>query len=193
MTLPDQLSLLMEPLAALQRLLDRFHQQGVIMGGIASALLGKPRFTVDLDAMFLASNKDIPGILKFAEVEGIAPRLENAEEFARKNRVLLLRHSASGVDIDISLGVLPFEEEVVERSKVYQVGRLHIRLPAPEDLIILKVVAHRPKDLFDIQAIAESNPNLDLEHIERWVKDFASVLEMPELWEEIKQIITSAN
>jgi hypothetical protein len=38
----------------------------------------------------------------------------------------------------------------VERSKLYQIGPLALRLPTPEDLIILKAVAHRPKDLLDI-------------------------------------------
>jgi hypothetical protein len=55
MTLPGPLDSFIEPLTALQRLLDRFGEQGVIIGGIATGFLGKPRFTVDLDAMFLAS------------------------------------------------------------------------------------------------------------------------------------------
>ncbi len=44
---------LLEPLAALQRLLTQFDNQGVIIGGIAASLLGQPRFTADLDAVIL--------------------------------------------------------------------------------------------------------------------------------------------
>jgi hypothetical protein len=45
----------------------------VIIGGIATGFLGKPRFTVDLDAMFLASNRDIPHILEMAKEEVSSP------------------------------------------------------------------------------------------------------------------------
>jgi hypothetical protein len=113
------------------------------------------------------------------------PRITDAEEFARRYRVLLLRHEESGVNVDISLGTLPFEVEAVERSNVYEVGPLTIRLPTPEDLIIFKAVAHRPQDLIDIQALIESYPNLDRARIRHWVREFARVLEMPELWDDI--------
>lgn len=89
------------PLTALQRLLARFEDRGMVIGGVAASLLGKPR------------------------------------------------------------------------------------LPTPEDLIIQKAVAHRPKDLLDIQAIIERHPELDRERIRYWVCEFAKLLEMPELWEDI--------
>src|SRR5215216_3026881 len=188
MTLPESLQTFVEPLTALQRLLDRFNEQGVIIGGIATGFLGKPRFTVDLDAMFLASTKDIPHILGMAKEEGIEPRTDKVMEFAQKSRVLLLRHSSSGASIDISLGVLPFEEEVVARSNMYDAGMLSLRLPTPEDLIIMKAIAHRPKDLIDIQTVIDAHPDLDVTRIKQWVKSFADVLETPGLWADIEDL-----
>lgn len=189
MTLPENFASLQAPLAALQRLLSRFDERGVVIGGVAIGLLGKPRMTVDIDAVFLLSVNDIPKLLQVAREEGIEPRIESAEAFARKNRVLLLRHVESGINIDLSLGILPFEEEMVERSTIHKVGKLSIRLPTPEDMIILKAVAHRPKDLLDIQAIVDCHPNLDHARIEQWVKSFAEALETPELWGDIKSLI----
>lgn len=189
MTFPEPLASLIEPLTALQHLLDRFNSQGVVIGGIATGFLGKPRFTVDLDAMFLASTKDITHILEMAKENGIEPRTERVIEFAQKSRVLLLRHTASHANIDISLGVLPFEEEVVARSIVHHAGTLSVRLPTPEDLIIMKAVAHRPKDLLDIQAIVENHPDLDVARVKNWVKQFADILEMPSLWDDIQKIL----
>lgn len=189
MTLPENFASLQAPLAALQRLLSRFDERGVVIGGVAIGFLGKPRMTVDIDAMFLLSVNDLPELLHAAKGEGIEPRIESAEAFARKNRVLLLRHVESGINIDISLGVLPFEEEMVERSTIHKIGSLSVRLPTPEDMIILKAVAHRPKDLLDIQAIVDSHPNLDHARIEQWVKSFAEVLETPELWGQINGIL----
>ncbi len=190
MTSPEGFAPLLAPLAALQRLLSRFGDRGVIIGGIAVSLLGKPRLTADLDAMFLLSVDDIPRLIKMAKFGGIVPRIGAVEEFARKNRVVLLRHQESGTHIDISLGMLPFEEEAVERSVMVQAGTLSVRLPTPEDLIILKAVANRPRDLLDIQTIIESHPDLDRKRVESWVRQFASALEMPELWTDIADLLT---
>lgn len=87
--------------------------------------------------------------------------------------------------MDISLGMLPLEREAVERSVLHDVGSFAIRLPAPEDLLVLKAVAHRPKDLLDIQALLEANPKLDRERIRFWVRQFAEALDMPEVWTDI--------
>ena len=189
MTVPEDFDSLVAPLTALQRLFETLNFHGVIIGGVAVGLMGRPRFTVDVDAVVLASLKDIPHILEQAHQEGIEPRIKNAADFARKSHVLVLEHSASKVGIDISLGMLPFEYEMVERSTLRQAGAVAVRLPTPEDLIILKAIAHRAKDLIDIQSICESNPHLDLARIERWVKSFAEVLDLPDLWTEIEGLV----
>jgi hypothetical protein len=169
-----------------QRLLGRFNDEGMVIGGVAASLLGKPRLTVDIDAVILVATDDLPVLMDAAAQEGITPRIPEAEAFAREHRVLLLRHLESGVAVDIALGMLPFEREAVERSVLHDAGTFAIRLPTPEDLIILKAVAHRPQDLLDIQALVETNPELDRERIRTWVREFAGVLEMPELWTDIE-------
>ena len=192
MNQPDHLEPLYEPLEALQRLLSRFNDRGVIIGGTAVSILGRARFTEDVDAMFLLSSEDLPRLLEMAKDEGIEPRIENAIQFARKNRVLLLMHTLTDTGIDISLGALPFEEEMVERSILHEVDEtLQLRLPTPEDLIIMKAVAHRPKDLEDIRTIAEKYPNLDGKRINQWVSAFAEVLEQPDLWNQIEPLLKS--
>src|SRR5215207_2820716 len=84
---------------SLNRLLQSYNHRGVIIGGIAVGLLGKPRYTADVDAMFLLSTEDIPRFLEIARAENIIPRIQNAEEFARKS-------------------ILPFEEEMVDRGNI---------------------------------------------------------------------------
>lgn len=174
---------------AINRLLQKFSQRGVIIGGVAVGFLGEPRYTADVDAVFLLSTQDIPHFLKLARKEGIIPRIQNAEDFARRNRVLLLKHSPTETEVDISLGIMPFEEEMVERGAVKSFANLSTRLPTPEDLIIMKAIAHRPKDLEDIRTIVVKYPALDHQRIKRWVKDFADLMEMPELWGQIEKIL----
>jgi len=183
------ISPLLAPIQALQDLLSRFNDQGVIIGGVAASLLGAPRYTVDLDAVFLLDSEDIPRLLAEAANLGIEPRISDPIGFALKSRVLLLRHTASGIDIDLSLGMLPFEVEMVERSSTVEIGSIKLRLPTPEDLIIMKAVAHRSKDLEDIQAIASSYPNLDKERIRFWVELFGEALDIPDLWKEVKKLL----
>ncbi len=192
MSLPALLGSFQSPLAALQRLLAHFNNQGVIIGGIAVSLLAEARFTADADVVILLALDDLPRLLDLARQEGLVPRIDHAEQFAQRNRVLLLRHTESEIDVDISLGLLPFEIEMVERSKFHRAGSLELRLPTPEDLLIMKAVAHRPKDLIDIESIITSYPKLDRKRIQFWVEQFAEALEMPELWPEIARLLHKA-
>ena len=174
---------------SVQRLLHKSNDRGVIIGGIAVGFLGRPRFTADVDAVFLLSTKNISQFVKLARAEDIFPRIPDAEDFARKNRVLLLRHNPTETDVDISLGILPFEEEMVERGSTKTFAGLSIRLPTPEDLVIMKAIAHRPKDLDDIRTIADKYPDLDRKRIEEWVRSFGEALELPDLWNQIKPLL----
>lgn len=183
--IPDSI---LAPLAAVQRVLTRFSNRGIIIGGIAVSLLGTPRFTADVDAVVLLTMEDLPELLEVARQEGLLPRIDQVEAFARRSRVVLLQHQETGVPVDLSLGLLPFEIEAVERSRMIDAGELQIRLPTPEDLIILKAVAHRPKDMLDIATIIENNLNLDWKRIRFWVQQFADLLEMPELWQDIAKM-----
>ncbi|MFN8489042.1 MAG: nucleotidyl transferase AbiEii/AbiGii toxin family protein [Caldilineaceae bacterium] len=192
MSLPPVLAEFESPLAALQRLLRQFANQGVIIGGVAVSLLAEPRYTADADAVILLNAEDLPHLLAVAKLEGFTPRIENAEQFARRNRVLLLQHTESAVNVDISLGVLPFEVEMVERATLYQAGSLELPLPTPEDLIVMKAVAHRPKDMLDIQALIARYPKLDRKRIQFWIEQFAEALETPELWTDVARLLRKA-
>jgi len=190
MKLPEELQIYHEPLEALQKLISRSNYQGVVIGGIAASVLGQARYTEDLYAMILLSTNDIPQFLEAAKQESIEPRIENAAAFARKNRVLLLRHVITDTNIDISLGILPFEQEVIQRSLIRDFDdSLQVRLPTPEDLIIMKAIAHRPKDLEDIRTLAAKYKELDFVRIKQWLQDFGEILQMPELWGEIEKFL----
>jgi hypothetical protein len=190
MTALNPLEPLRDPVTAVQKLIDLFDQRGIIIGGIAASLLGQPRLTADADALMLLSLDEIPHLLELAQDNGIVPRISDVISFAHQSRVVLLKHEASGINIDISLGLLPFEVEAVERSQEYKTDTLRLRLPTPEDLIILKAVAHRPKDMLDIAAVIVAQPQLDTKRIEFWVRQFADLLEMPEMWTDLEKLFS---
>ncbi len=177
------------PLEDLNKLFDQSGYRGIIIGGVAASVLGKPRMTADLDVLVMLPVDDISRLLQNARKVGIIPRIENITEFGRENHVLLLRHQASGINIDIILGSLPLEEEIIERSQEVSIGKSIIHLPTPEDLIIMKGVAHRARDMLDIEAIVEANPAIDGERVENYLRQFSQALDMPEIWGDVARII----
>ncbi|OIO72152.1 MAG: hypothetical protein AUJ85_10765 [Elusimicrobia bacterium CG1_02_37_114] len=179
----------LKPIKDLSELIKVTNNKGIIIGGIAASILGKPRFTSDVDVLILFQKDDIAGFIKQADSCGIIPRITNPIRFALKNKVILLKHKETGINIDIAIGLLPFEHEIVNRSKIFDIEGIKINLPQPEDLIILKAIAHRPMDLEDIRMIIKIYPRLDLKRIEKTVKEFASFLEMPELWTDLTKIL----
>ncbi len=60
MSAPRELTPLLEPLAAVQRLLARFDERGMIIGSVAASFLGRPRLTADVDGVATSTSKPIP-------------------------------------------------------------------------------------------------------------------------------------
>lgn len=60
-------------------------------------------------------------------------------------------------------------------------GKLKVLLPSPEDLIVMKAIAHRPRDVADIEGILDAYPAVDVGYIRRWLEGFAEALDAPEL------------
>jgi len=181
-----RVKIFLEPISALERLMRRSGRKWMLIGGVAASLLGKPRFTADIDVVISIGDDKILGILKLAIEEGFIPRIKNPVEFAKKNRVLLLKHKKSNINLDLSLGTLPFEEEAIGKRRSKRIGGISIYLPIPEDLIIFKAVAHRPQDIMDIKEIVNNNPKIDRRYIKKRVTEFARFLEMPEIWKDIE-------
>lgn len=168
-------------LRALVKWLRSEHVPGLVIGGVAASLLGRPRFTRDVDVLVLLGEDRWQKFLNAAAKFGFVPRIDNPLAFARRSRVFLLSHKASGVDVDISLAGLPFEEESIARGRWMKVGRLSLPLPTPEDLIIMKAVAHRPQDIADIEALLAAKSKLNLRQIRKWLEEFSAALDMPEI------------
>ena len=163
----------------------------LIIGGIAVSLLTRPRTTQDIDVLTLLDDSQWQAFIRNGRRFGFEARIRNALDFARKNRVLLLRHVKSGVNIDISFGLLPFEEESMKRKIVHQIGTLNVPLPTPEDLVIMKMIAHRPQDMIDVKTIVQTFPKLDRKRIQKWVKEFSRALEDPDILSELEKLMKS--
>lgn len=161
----------------------------VVIGGVAASVLGRPRLTRDIDVLAILSEDAWSQAISDAARHGIVPRIEDVLAFARRSRVLLLRHTASSIDLDVVLGGMPFEFSAVERGTVHSVGGALVRLPSVEHLLVMKAVARRPKDLEDVNGLLDANPQADLAEVRRWVSEFASATSMPDMLEELDRLI----
>jgi len=185
---PD-LKELLEPIRALTSLFAQSGHPGMILGGVAAGIWGRSRPTVDVDGMILATFADLPDLLQKAGEVGLRPRNPDPIAFAKRNRILLLKHEASGKQVDLSLGEYPFEVECVERSKEITVEDVSFPVASPEDLIIYKAVAGRPRDLEDIEMVLRTQLDLDLNRIEFWAKQFANGLAIPEIFTTLDALL----
>jgi hypothetical protein len=178
-------------LRALVAWLDTTGVPGMIIGGAAAALLGEPRVTGAVDALILVDEARWPGFLTAAAPFGLQPRVADALAFASRSRVFLMRHASSGIDVDVAVGSLPFEVEAVEARKRIDVAGISLPLPRPEDLIITNAVAHRARDIADIEAVVAAHPRLRVERMRRWLRAFADVLHRPEILDDVDKILSA--
>ena len=158
-----------------------------IIGGLALQHWGEPRLTRDVDITVLVASEELESFVD-AVLSRFSPRFPDAREFALRHRVLLVR-AQNGIPIDISLGIPGYEDEAFERAvEVHfpEVGKL--RLIGPEDLIIHKCIAGRPRDVEDVEGILiRQRLKLDLELVRRWLIEFRVVVDSHdplELFEE---------
>jgi len=176
-------------LGDLVRWLEAENVPYTVIGGLSVSIVSQPRPTLDVDVVVWLDPEGWAAFLESGKQHGIEPRTADALEFARQRRVLLLQHRESGIAIDLSFGALPFEDEMINRSRVVSLSNVRLRVATPEDLIIMKMIAHRDQDLRDIENIVRVCPGLDLDRIRYWVHEFGLVLENPELEIELSKII----
>jgi hypothetical protein len=176
-------------LAALADWLDAAEIPAMIIGGVAASILGRPRFTRDIDALAILPESDWQSAFESAARHGIVPRIENALQFARHSRVLLMRHTGSGIDLDITFGGLPFEELAVANSRLHDFGGVQVKLPRVEDLLVMKAIAHRPKDLEDIRGLLASHPQADIAAARRWIREFSIAASMSDILEGFDRLL----
>ena len=175
---------LLEAARDLQAFLTERRWKFCIIGGIALLRWGEPRFTRDVDVTLLTGfGREDEFIAPLLE-GGYRGRVTDAAGFARRNRVLLLT-APSGAPVDIALGGLPFEEEMVERSSLFEFTRgCRLRTCSAEDLIILKLFAFRPRDVPDVETeVVRQRGALDWDHIERHLGALSELKEQPEIME----------
>jgi hypothetical protein len=157
------------------------------IGGVALQRWGEPRETVDVDATLLTGLGHEGHFIDIL-LHAYEARIPDAGEFARTRRVLLLR-APSGVGLDIALGSLPFEEQVVDRASIFRFPLdVPLRTCSAEDLIVLKAFAAREKDWVDVDGVIIRQAGaIDWAYVRAQLAPLAELKEEPEIVVELER------
>ncbi len=171
----------LEPvLADLAQRLDTAGVAYMVIGGLANAVWGSPRSTIDIDLTVLLDPGRADTLL---ELLGPAyrSRTEDPKSFVTRTRVLPLRHT-SGVQIDLIFALLPFEEQAIHRAVSIDVRGTPVRFCTPEDLVLHKIVSERERDRRDVEEILHRRrATLDRAYLDPRVHELAMLLDRPEI------------
>ncbi|HTU00383.1 MAG TPA: nucleotidyl transferase AbiEii/AbiGii toxin family protein [Candidatus Sulfotelmatobacter sp.] len=152
----------------------------MIIGGQAVLRYGEPRLTKDIDVSLGLDLDRLPEAQALVDGLGLTP-LVDPQVFTRQTLVLPCLEPETGIRVDLILAFSPYEQEALLRARPAKLGTAEVRFASPEDLIVHKIIAARPRDLDDVRSVLARNPGLDFQYIRQWLREFAQALDQPVL------------
>jgi len=181
-----------DALSALASALRATRAPWMVIGGIAVIARGVRRMTTDIDVVVRGDAVDTRSLLRTLVRFGIRPRIDGAEKFAQENLVLLLRHTSSGVDLDLSLGWTAFEQDAIAACTKATYGSAAFPMARAEDLVVFKAMAARPKDVEDAAALILKHADIDTAIVRRRLIELATLADEPALIEGFDRVLLRA-
>lgn len=150
------------------RFLDKEKIPYFVLGGLAVGVMGEPRFTHDIDLDIFLQDQETGIFIK---------RLKEVFKFNAKQAMLnvsqfgTFRLSYKTVQIDIIIASTELEREALRRKRRVDFFDLATSFPSPEDLVLLKLIPGRPKDLLDAESVViRQKGKLDAAYLEKWAR-----------------------
>ncbi len=143
--------------------LDAAGIRHAVSGALAMAAGGYVRATVDLDLLVVAPAIEWPRVFETVRRQGFAG--EDRDLIASLRRHSFATMSAGPVAVDILVPALPYHRRVVERAVRREVAGGRVPFVTMEDLVVLKTLWHRAKDVPDLHAILAAVEDLDVRYV----------------------------
>lgn len=138
----------------------------VVVGGLAVALQGYQRLTMDVDIVLAMTSENLARFIDAAKAAGLTPVIpvdigalaqpEQIEQWHREKGMLAfgLRHpDAMATVIDVLVRpAVPFEA-LRQEAKLVSIGNLTVPIASIDHLIVMKTGTGRSKDLIDIEEL----------------------------------------
>jgi hypothetical protein len=127
-----------------------------LIGGLATTLRGRPRFTQDVDVLLDVTQLGLPGLLdELAERGFTLDRTAVIREYVNEH-MTAFRYGS--VRIDWLKPVIPvFAHALANASSLTWTPGHLVRVAKPEGLILTKMLAFRPQDQADIESLLQAN------------------------------------
>ena len=179
---------------AITQLLESLQIDYAIVGGIANAVWGEPRATIDVDVTVSVENHVLPKTVDAIASHFRSP-VADIQAFVQQTRVLPL-DTEEGVRIDVIFALVPFEIHAIQRARTVPLAGRSVAVVTPEDLVLMKIVSDRPRDLADAEGLVRRRAKeLDRTYLQPRVYELATLLERPEIvdrWRRWTSVVEDA-
>jgi hypothetical protein len=164
---------LAETVREVAELFERMAIHYAVMGGLAVRVYGIPRATYDIDFTAAVPRDRLPDL--YAAVTALGYTVPEPYTSGWVDEVggmplvkFRLYHGTHGIDIDVFLAESRFQNSLIARRRMAEVEGFTVWLVSPEDLILLKLIAGRPRDLADIGDVVFIQGHLDEAYLRHW-------------------------
>ncbi|MBN1652854.1 MAG: nucleotidyl transferase AbiEii/AbiGii toxin family protein [Deltaproteobacteria bacterium] len=143
--------------AALARAVESLGMRWYLFGAQAAILHGAVRFSEDIDITVDIANQTYRVLIDALRGEGFEPRFDD-EGFIERTRVIPMVYKPTGTPVDVVLSGPGIEEVFFEgRIRVEIEKGLEVPVARAEDIVVMKILSARPKDLQDVSSILSAN------------------------------------
>lgn len=141
-----------------------------VSGGLAQMVWGFIRATRDIDVLV-----SVPGIRLSAVTEtlsGFGWQGDTREALSRLRTDNYMVFPCGDIEVEVFTPALPYHEQALGRRVRKDVEGVPIWFLTAEDLIVLKLIFHRAKDLADVKGTAATlGDRLDRTYIQKTMQD----------------------
>jgi hypothetical protein len=165
-----------DTLHTLIKLLDQMSIEYAVMGGFAVRAHGVPRPTYDIDLSIVLKRERLPELfdqLRKCDFEIPEAYEKGCVDELREMPLLKLRRHIRDetLDADLFLVESRFLHDVMGRRSRLDADGSELWVVSPEDLIIFKLMAGRPRDWGDIADVFFIQDALDKKYMRYWASE----------------------
>ncbi len=164
---------LFEVLRDFVQLFERLDITYAVMGGLAVRTYGIPRPTYDVDFTIAVLESQWAEVV--AAAQNLGYDVPEHQERGWLDQVAGMPMAkfhffveARKIDVDVFLAQSAFQSELLKRRRREQIHNLALWMVTPEDLLLLKLIASRPRDLADVADVLFTQGQLDLAYLRTW-------------------------
>ncbi len=149
----------------------------MVFGGQAVLLYGEPRLTRDIDVSLGVDTAHAASLLQMIDEMGLRVLVGDVEQFLSQTFVLPVLDPESNIRVDFVFSLTEYERQAIARAKSVLIDDVELRFVSLEDLVVMKTISGRARDLDDILSVIRKNPGYDRAYIERWLQTFDQELD----------------